>query len=740
MFISIMTHKLSKYSNQFLLSLITFLLLAPACKRDISMVEENKQPAVVDAHKLVAPEGFNFSTEKTIQVRVGIAGNSFPGERFVIKIYNAEPNLGSLVSTGSADAVTGEYTTSIRVPVNTEYVWIEKINGAGGSEYKKVKITSAIVSHKFSGDESSNFIIRKQHSGLDCSSNCTNTYNNFSGNITINNGEVACFTGTIGGNITIQNGGAAKICASGTLTNITINGSGRVYLLETATIIVSTISCNSNASIFINWSKLTLSGSFATNGLVENHNEFNVAGDFNLNSGSNFTNYGELTVNNNFNGNAAIANYSKIIVNGTFNNNTNATTSNFCFWEVKGSVNNNGIIYNGRLMKCGQTFTQNSSGKTQFDNVGQLTTKNLQLNGDIQSIGTSRALIKVTASTTINSSGKLLGQLDICDSNGIETNTGQIVSPAAVSCEGYIPVCPCNTEGFGTPHIDDRDGDGIPDNQDEFPDDPLRAFNSYIPCFDVCYTLAFEDLWPATGDYDYNDMVVKFSVHKVLNYCNKVVDLEFKVQPVAIGASYNNGFGFRLDEVLPSAVGKVTGQSLTHNYVTLNSNGTEAGQNRAVIICFDSPEPFIHRTGGGMFNTQRTLAKGTSDIMRVVVTFSEPVEDAHLDISKLNPFIITNRRRDYEVHLPDFMPTSLANTSLFGTYQDRTNPAQNKYYRTTGNLPWALLIQDEFDYPLEKSSITSAYHYFDDWVLSGGTTNTTWYRDFPAFRNHELIY
>jgi len=52
----------------------------------------------------------------------------------------------------------------------------------------------------------------------------------------------------------------------------------------------------------------------------------------------------------------------------------------------------------------------------------------------------------------------------------------------------------------------DTDGDGIMDNLDAYPTDATRAFNSYYPNQVDYGSVAFEDLWPAYGDYDCNDL------------------------------------------------------------------------------------------------------------------------------------------------------------------------------------------------------------------------------------------
>ncbi|MEO6150835.1 MAG: LruC domain-containing protein, partial [Mucilaginibacter sp.] len=65
----------------------------------------------------------------------------------------------------------------------------------------------------------------------------------------------------------------------------------------------------------------------------------------------------------------------------------------------------------------------------------------------------------------------------------------------------------------GVPSVDtgkDQDGDGVNDDQDEYPKDPERAYTSYFPSKDAYAQVAFEDNWPAKGDYDLNDLVIDY--------------------------------------------------------------------------------------------------------------------------------------------------------------------------------------------------------------------------------------
>ncbi|MDZ7777449.1 MAG: LruC domain-containing protein [Bacteroidales bacterium] len=133
----------------------------------------------------------------------------------------------------------------------------------------------------------------------------------------------------------------------------------------------------------------------------------------------------------------------------------------------------------------------------------------------------------------------------------------------------------------------DTDGDGVADELDAYPDDPDRAFNNYTPSENSYATLAYEDLWPSKGDYDFNDLVIDYRFNQITNADNLVVDLEASFVVQAIGAGFQNGFAFQLP-VTPSMIQSVQGQVLESGYFSLSNNGTEAGQSKAVIPVFEN--------------------------------------------------------------------------------------------------------------------------------------------------------
>ena len=305
------------------------------------------------------------------------------------------------------------------------------------------------------------------------------------------------------------------------------------------------------------------------------------------------------------------------------------------------------------------------------------------------------------------------------------------------------PISAVATENIPIPNYTstDTDKDGISDAFDNYPGDPLKAFNNYYPSKDNFGSLAFEDLWPARGDYDFNDMVVDYNFNQVTNGQNKVAQIQIRATLTAMGASYENGFGIQIP-VSPDLIASVTGTNIKESYIVQNSNGTEAGQSKATIILFDNgynllpypgtPSLGVNTTPGATYVTPKEL--------NITIKLKTPVSLISMGLPPYNPFMIINRIREKEVHLIDNPPTDLADKSLPGTSHDNSNPAIGRYYVTKNNLPFAIDISSHFDYPVEKAQVTQAYLKFIPWGESSGTQYYDWFKSKTGYQSASNIF
>lgn len=286
----------------------------------------------------------------------------------------------------------------------------------------------------------------------------------------------------------------------------------------------------------------------------------------------------------------------------------------------------------------------------------------------------------------------------------------------------------------------DSDDDGIEDIDDDYWDDPLRAHDNYYPSGDTG-TVVFEDLWPGTGDYDFNDLVIGYQFKTVTSATNRVTEIYCFFEVRAHGAQLDNGFGFQLpgatSGVLPQVV--VTGYSHTQGMITIDGiTHFETGQTYPVVIVMDRVADFMDK----FQNTDDW--QPTIPYVPLTVILTAPLDSdltaSDFDMENWDPFMFVDQKRGYEVHKIDMAPTSLVDLSYFGTIDDVSVPGDGKYYRTSTGLPWALEFPTTFEYPFEKKYITIAYLHFRAWA-EGNTSYNDWYSNTSSgYRNTSYIY
>jgi len=304
------------------------------------------------------------------------------------------------------------------------------------------------------------------------------------------------------------------------------------------------------------------------------------------------------------------------------------------------------------------------------------------------------------------------------DVNRLDTNCDNDFNDAVFIAEA-IPLSGIDNSNIPPISIPpDTDGDGVSDPIDPFPTDSLRTFIEYYPSTEYA-TIVFEDLWPNYGDYDMNDLVVDYRYEMITNPHGWVKDINVQGKLRAAGASNNNGFSIEF----PFAFSEVT-------LVEHSDNITPAlvNDNYTILDLFSNTTSLTGQPVPAAFNTNMDLG------------FHEPVEfycnltlDNVVDLTALdfllpfNRFITQNGDNSHEIHLINSPPTGRADMLLFGTGDDDSNPAQNHYYRSALNLPWAMSMPESWHYPAEQNSLIEVYNQFAGWAESGGFTNQEWY-------------
>lgn len=275
------------------------------------------------------------------------------------------------------------------------------------------------------------------------------------------------------------------------------------------------------------------------------------------------------------------------------------------------------------------------------------------------------------------------------------------------------------------PDAQDADADGVKDSDDEFPNDYRRAFSSYYPSSSDWVSLAYEDRWPVTGDYDMNDLVVRERLQKIYNAQGNISGFKISGFIDARGASLRNGFGLRLMGTSPQVLDEATLTIANESF----SKTSEAGQSELVITLWQDTHEFTGTGQSGScehFNTVKTCAELPPVPFELDVSFTSPqAEFSHGD---LDFFIFRKNYRGREIHMADFPPTDLFDVSQFGKREDTSDPAQGRYFRNEANLPWAIQVPSQWRHPREYIDVLWAYPDYEQWVETSGEENGDWYQ------------
>jgi hypothetical protein len=214
----------------------------------------------------------------------------------------------------------------------------------------------------------------------------------------------------------------------------------------------------------------------------------------------------------------------------------------------------------------------------------------------------------------------------------------------------------------------DRDNDGVPDDADEFPDDPYL-----IGTVNGEYIIAYEDLYPQKGDADFNDLVVRLGIKEFIDNNNMICKIVITSKVLAAGAGYKNQFWITV---------------LNKDYQLITDPKKDLGGKLNAL----KSETFVD----GPVHTQE-------------IVLETPVARDKIDTMPYDPYILCNGVSAKQVHLP-FVKTKFTGNVLDGD-----------------NFPWAILVPGDWAWPYEATPIFSAYPEFKPWYESKGVEYKDWY-------------
>ncbi|ETZ10653.1 hypothetical protein AJ90_18085 [Vibrio parahaemolyticus M0605] len=234
-----------------------------------------------------------------------------------------------------------------------------------------------------------------------------------------------------------------------------------------------------------------------------------------------------------------------------------------------------------------------------------------------------------------------------------------------------------------------------------------------------------------------NDVVIQFRITET-RMEGVVENIQITGDLAAYGAGYKNGFAIRLPGIAKASIenGLTT---LSFNGVQQASNGLETISEEAIFIISDDLSQYT-QSNCTYFRTQSGCDDNVAFSFTLTVYFKEGSDRSGLQAMPYDPFIFATPNtyhgdgitfqpgRKWEVHLPDQAPTEqFDDTNLYGLGVDASDPVQGTYFKTSNNLPWALLIIEGWEWPLENIDLVDAYPQFATYAESAGSQNANWH-------------
>ncbi|SHF40681.1 LruC domain-containing protein [Bacteroides luti] len=767
------------------LAAITSAFLLTGCQKDL--YDPN-----YDGNAIISgiPDSFNWSTISSVNLTVNV-NDQYNGEYYyTVEVYDNNPlfNTNAKLLTKGVAKKGEAYASAFSIPQNLTTLYIQQTSPTGNREVKMLTITSGSLTCDFSTAVSvksssattrsiatkaetfiyttytepakatvigstnhiiatgGTYIVDKDYTGditfpgegnatLYIKGTWTNTASSFTlqggmNIIVLNGGEIATntdlsITGSSNPSIVVMPGGkfndpnnkniAINFDTNGTIINqgtfniqkLTLPSSASLH--NNGTMSMDELIINS-ANTVVNDNILTAGKMDLTNGTITNNSEMIINGDVTTN-GTNINNSGSFTATNMSLGGGIITNNCKIVISNKLSTSMQKPTLNMGSgsWlqakelnvgSLEANMNSASIFYISDIA----TFSNNTSFNGTGDAYALLKMKSVVISGNWD---------------LLSYNGKLKVEADNHDSH-YTLNSGATISKLN-EAEITIPSTPCtdgNTPGGKTP------------SNPTFP--IVINTNSY-------YTYTMEDQWPYYGDYDMNDIVVTITPQYKTDNKGYVEEMTIIAKLKAIGATKSLGAAFQLDKVAANNVTNVIYSPTSTDKSVFEVTGTnvEKDQALAVIPLFDNAHSFLGSSG--ITNTSTGSQSIPVKTVEVTITFNKKtVIKDNLDVKYLNFFIVTDKQKTNrtEIHLAGYNPTDKVNASLFGTGNDSSSSTTK--YISKSNLVWGMVIPDDFSYPVENTSILTAYPDFKPWAVSGGTTNTDWYNSSKA--DSQYIY
>lgn len=222
--------------------------------------------------------------------------------------------------------------------------------------------------------------------------------------------------------------------------------------------------------------------------------------------------------------------------------------------------------------------------------------------------------------------------------------------------------------------------------------------------------LGFEDNWPSQGDYDMNDMVMKYVSNIDYNVSNQIIAITDKFTLSWTGANFRSGFAYEVPFDLSQTTVTVSGGD---NY------SVNAKEN--VITLFHDAKSELGVSGIDAKDMPNHTVKEVS--YTISIQFNKPTLSKETVVSPYNPFI---KKNNTEIHLTNMKPSALAD-NVFDQRGSDISDGVNTFFICKDGYPFAIHLDARVDASILninlkneglESRIDKTYPLFREWALT----------------------
>ena len=245
---------------------------------------------------------------------------------------------------------------------------------------------------------------------------------------------------------------------------------------------------------------------------------------------------------------------------------------------------------------------------------------------------------------------------------------------------------------------------------------------------------AFEDIWPYKGDYDLNDVVIRYN-HQTIYSAGMIVGESFIIKTFQNRAANNNGLGFSLAKV---------GNGFNSNFQSLGTFTTLVrAEGSEEFVPFDmvfEPKDVDGNNLLPVYLITDNVKENMGAEYKLVYTYNYAAAPSNNTLKvDILPFIYRNldNGKRLEVHITNDRPTFKMDMSLLDTGDDSSNPKSSRYFVREGDYPFAIHLKGAtvedvaglLDPRNEMHRIDEIYPDYSLWASSKGTRNKDWYKN-----------